>query len=44
MGQSKLHSKIYQAKDGYSYFSSFDEKGDTGETGKTGKTGEINST
>jgi hypothetical protein len=38
MGQGKLHSKIYQAKDGYSYFSSFDEKGDTGETG------EINST
>jgi hypothetical protein len=31
MGQSKLHSKFYQANDGYIYFSSFDEQGETGE-------------
>jgi hypothetical protein len=29
MGQSKLHSKFYQADDGYIYFSSFDEHGET---------------
>jgi hypothetical protein len=28
MGQSKLHSKFYQANDGYIYFSSFDEEGE----------------
>ena len=28
MGQNKLHSKIYQANDGYLYFSSFDEAGE----------------
>ncbi len=27
-GQNKLHSKIYQANDGYLYFSSFDEAGE----------------
>lgn len=31
MGQNKLHSKIYQANDGYLYFSSFDEAGETSE-------------
>jgi hypothetical protein len=31
MGQSKLHSKFYQADDGYLYFSSFDESGETDE-------------
>jgi hypothetical protein len=35
MGQSKLHSKFYQAEDGYLYFSSFDEKGETGEINPT---------
>ncbi len=29
MGQNKLHSKIYQADDGYLYFSSFDEAGES---------------
>ncbi|WP_416306694.1 hypothetical protein [Neptunicella sp. SCSIO 80796] len=29
MGQNKLHSKIYQADDGYLYFSSFDEEGES---------------
>ena len=29
MGQSKLHSKFYQADDGYLYFSSFDEQGES---------------
>lgn len=28
-GQNKLHSKIYQANDGYLYFASFDEDGET---------------
>ncbi|MFT7005545.1 MAG: hypothetical protein ACJAXJ_000043 [Colwellia sp.] len=28
IGQNKLHSKIYQANDGYLYFSSFDEAGE----------------
>jgi hypothetical protein len=28
MGQNKLHSKFYQADDGYIYFSSFDEQGE----------------
>jgi len=28
MGQNKLHSKFYQANDGYIYFSSFDEGGE----------------
>jgi len=28
MGQNKLHSKFYQANDGYVYFSSFDEGGE----------------
>ncbi|MFT2090388.1 hypothetical protein [Paraglaciecola sp. 2405UD69-4] len=32
MGQNKLHSKFYQAADGYVYFSSFDEAGETSET------------
>ena len=35
MGQSKLHSKFYQAEDGYLYFSSFDEKGETSEINPT---------
>src|SRR5690606_14219527 len=29
MGQNKLHSKIYQADDGYLYFCSFDEEGES---------------
>jgi len=29
MGQNKLHSKFYQANDGYLYFSSFDEGGES---------------
>ncbi|MFC3120863.1 hypothetical protein [Agaribacter flavus] len=29
MGQNKLHSKFYQASDGYLYFSSFDEQGES---------------
>ena len=32
MGQNKLHSKFYQADDGYMYFTSFDEQGE--DTGK----------
>jgi hypothetical protein len=28
MGQNKLHSKFYQADDGYIYFTSFDEQGE----------------
>lgn len=28
-GQNKLHSKIYEADDGYLYFSSFDERGES---------------
>jgi hypothetical protein len=35
MGQSKLHSKFYQAEDGYLYFSNFDEKGETSEINPT---------
>jgi hypothetical protein len=33
MGQSKLHSKFYQADDGYLYFSSFDEQGESSSKG-----------
>ena len=35
MGQGKLHSKFYQAEDGYLYFSRFDEKGEASEINPT---------
>ena len=35
MGQNKLHSKVYQADDGYIYFSSFDEQGEDSDTNPT---------
>ena len=37
MGQNKMHSKFYQADDGYVYFSSFDEEGESeGQNSKWG--------
>jgi hypothetical protein len=33
VSQNKLHSKFYQADDGYLYFTSFDEKGENDEEG-----------
>ncbi|GGF77306.1 hypothetical protein GCM10011338_32020 [Alteromonas lipolytica] len=35
MGQNKLHSKFYQADDGYLYFTSFDEEGEDDVTNPT---------
>lgn len=33
VSQNKIHSKIYQANDGYLYFTSFDEKGENSKKG-----------
>lgn len=35
LGQNKLHSKFYQADDGYVYFSSFDEQGEDAQNNPT---------
>ncbi|MCX2981324.1 hypothetical protein EYC98_10655 [Halieaceae bacterium IMCC14734] len=35
MGQNKLHSKFYQADDGYLYFASFDEQGESSDVNPT---------
>lgn len=39
VSQNKLHSKFYQADDGYLYFTSFDEKGENDEKGTLPKHG-----